>query len=272
MLPLIGAALIAFQPAPAFANNNYRSRVATALQVNAETIPCATCHDDPGEGGEPRNRPFYLSLEGNGMVVGVFPSVDEALSKMEAANVDSDRDAASDVAELRAGTSPNNAGSKPDTGTGGSGTGGSGTGGSGTGGSGGGGTGGTGGADRPNGAGGTGGGRAGSNSGTNSTPPPVEADDDGELELAPGATTSTCSYGGGNERGSLAGFSVVGLGLLAYRRARRSRTGRTLRRAIRSGVRRGGPVGSARSGLECRAQRPFWSHFPGRSKGCARRS
>jgi MYXO-CTERM domain-containing protein len=232
---LVGAALIVLLPATAFANNNYRGRVAAALQINPETIPCATCHDDPGEGGEPRNRPFYLSLESNGMIVGVFPSVDEALGKMETGNVDSDGDSAADVVELKAGTSPNNAGSKPDGGGGGAG--GGGAGGSGSPGQGG--SGGSGGSDSPKGGGGSGGGgagggRAGSSSGTSSTPP-NKNDNSKELELAPGATSSTCSYNRGQDRaGAWAVAMVAALGLFARRRSREALTtaDKTLRPAI----------------------------------------
>lgn len=244
LLSLAGAVLLVLQPASAHANNNYRATVTTYLQMPEDSVPCATCHDDPGQGGEPRNRAFYVSLTNNGMTVGVFPSVTEALGKLESGNVDSDNDSVGDIAELKAGTNPNDANSNPgpDEPAGGSGTGGSGGSPPSTAGS-------------NQGTGGSGAGRAGSSNqaGQSSKPPPPRPsnDDDDTSESDPKNNLDGgevgCAYSVGREGHSLGGVALLFAAFL-YRRGRTKRAPaiKALRRATCCGVRCDAREGSAR--------------------------
>lgn len=192
------------------ADANYQGAVAAYVKVDRSNIPCGNCHDNPNGGGN-RGRPFYFTLIDHGFKVGEVETIAVALEKVEQGQVDTDGDQAVDVAELAAGTSPNDASSKPAS-TGAGGSGGSGGGASGQGGA----------PPRPpaqppQNAGGRGG---------SSTKPEVKPNDNEDTETknesdAIDGTEASCSYGGGGASNGLA--LVAGLGLLSAAFARRKR-------------------------------------------------
>jgi hypothetical protein len=215
---LVGLAIAL--PTNAYAVGDYRDKVAQFAQAAPDKVPCDTCHNDPGGGG-PRERPFYLSLEANGLKVSdVLGTITPALEGIAAKKTDSDGDSAPDIAELTAGFSPNNASSKPPPDNTGGGGPAAGAGGSGT-------------PPPPpppppppSGSGGSGaGGRSGAGgAGGKPEPRPTnEGDNNDETELAPGATAQSCSTGGvGTNGGTARGAALlVALAFLTQVRSKR---------------------------------------------------
>lgn len=209
-------------PTNAHALGEYRDKVAQFVQASPDSIPCDTCHNDPGGGG-PRQRPFYLTLEANGLVAAkATETLPPALEAAAAKKADSDGDSVEDMVELKAGFSPNDANSKPPPdNTGGSGP--AGAGGSGT-------------PPPPppppppDNTGGSGaGGRSGAG-GAGGKPEPRPADNtdnkDDEVELAPGATAQSCSASsarGGSAKGAAL---LVALTFFAQMRSKKRGRGR----------------------------------------------
>lgn len=73
------------------------------------TPRCTLCHSSPNGGKGTVVMPFARSMQTRGLT-SVASTVAPALQKLEADGVDSDGDGTADIAELRAGTSPNGAG------------------------------------------------------------------------------------------------------------------------------------------------------------------
>lgn len=79
--------------------------------LGLDTPPdCSLCHAGGATGSATATTPFATAMRDRGMVAGDTQSVSAALQQLEADQVDSDGDGATDVDELRAGTDPNGAG------------------------------------------------------------------------------------------------------------------------------------------------------------------
>lgn len=75
--------------------------------------PCGLCHAKGNTGSGTVVTPFGWAMRGHGLVADDKKTVGTALDSLKAANADSDGDGVSDIAELQAGTDPNNAGAVP---------------------------------------------------------------------------------------------------------------------------------------------------------------
>lgn len=68
---------------------------------------CTICHTTIVGGAGTATKPFVISLESRGFVVGNSASLKNALLALEAEGKDSDGDGVDDITELRKGTDPN---------------------------------------------------------------------------------------------------------------------------------------------------------------------
>ena len=111
--------LLAF---PAWASDTYPAAIQAKLSLAAPPPEsCALCHNNGITGFGTVNTPFGRSMRTRGLVSQEVVSLNAALDALAAANVDSDRDGVTDVAELMAGTNPNINGSGTGGGFGGGG-------------------------------------------------------------------------------------------------------------------------------------------------------
>lgn len=108
--------------APAWATDAFPAAIQTKLGL-ADLPPdlCSLCHTNGVTGTGTVNTPFGKAMRMNGLLPNDTASLNAALDALAAANIDSDGDGITDVAELMAGTSPNVANSGMGGGAGGGG-------------------------------------------------------------------------------------------------------------------------------------------------------
>ncbi len=94
--------------APAWATDNFPAAIQNKYML-ADLPPelCALCHTNGITGSGTVNTPFGRAMRMNGLLPNDTASLNAALDALAAANIDSDGDGVTDVAELMAGTSPN---------------------------------------------------------------------------------------------------------------------------------------------------------------------
>ncbi len=97
--------------APAVASTNYPTVIETYLSLS-NPIPesCSLCHTNGATGVGTVNTPFGKSARAKGLVSGNDAKLRQVLDALVADHTDSDGDGVSDIDELKAGTSPNVAG------------------------------------------------------------------------------------------------------------------------------------------------------------------
>jgi hypothetical protein len=89
---------------------------AIAAQLGSPCPPlCTLCHDTVAGGFATANRPFGIRVRTRpyGLVSGDLDQLRDVLTRLEADATDVDGDGMTDIAELRAGSDPNVAGSAP---------------------------------------------------------------------------------------------------------------------------------------------------------------
>jgi len=108
---LVAVAALAL-PAAAHASTIFPSEVQSHLGL--KSVPaCTLCHQTLSGGFGTATQPFGATARNNGAVALSTSSLDSALDKMKASGVDSDGDCVGDIAELIAGTDPDNGSDNP---------------------------------------------------------------------------------------------------------------------------------------------------------------
>jgi hypothetical protein len=108
-LALAGALLA---PSAAHASAIFPSEVQAHLGL--KSVPaCTLCHQTLSGGTGTATRPFGVTARANGAVAGSVSALDGALDAMKSKNTDSDGDCVGDIAELIAGTDPDNGSDNP---------------------------------------------------------------------------------------------------------------------------------------------------------------
>jgi hypothetical protein len=99
---------------PAGASQIYPEAIAAQLGSPCPPL-CTLCHDTVAGGSATANRPFGIRVRTRpySLVSGDTQQLSEVLTRLEADASDIDGDGTIDIAELRAGTDPNVAGSTP---------------------------------------------------------------------------------------------------------------------------------------------------------------
>lgn len=95
---------------PALGSTSFPPELAKHLGVSTLPAPapfCTLCHRDDVGGTGTVITPFGRSVLMRGTLPGSVPSLDAALDQLAASGTDSDSDGVSDIAELEAGTDPN---------------------------------------------------------------------------------------------------------------------------------------------------------------------
>jgi hypothetical protein len=113
------ASALVLLASPAWATSEFPTAIKSHLGLSA-TPPesCGLCHRNNVLGAGTVTTPFGTSMRMRGLMPNDNASLTTALNRMDTDRVDSDGDTVTDIAELRAGTSPNVAQS-PDGGAGG---------------------------------------------------------------------------------------------------------------------------------------------------------
>ena len=102
--------------APAWASSSYPTDIQGDLSLSAPPPEsCALCHTNGVTGAGTVNTPFGKSARGLGLVAQNPSKLAQVLTAMQTAGTDSDGDGVSDIAELKAGTDPNVAGTSTGT-------------------------------------------------------------------------------------------------------------------------------------------------------------
>jgi hypothetical protein len=101
-----------FAPAVARASVIFPNEVESHLGLKSAPA-CTLCHENLSGGIGTAIKPFGVTVRANGAVAGSISSLDGALDAMKNKSTDSDGDCVGDIAELVAGTDPDNGGDNP---------------------------------------------------------------------------------------------------------------------------------------------------------------
>lgn len=94
-------ASMALASVPALASPNFPSEIVKDVGSTCPPADCTLCHASSAGGGKPTT-PFGIALVGFGLVPNDTTSLQNALTKMEAAKTDSNNNGIADIDELKA--------------------------------------------------------------------------------------------------------------------------------------------------------------------------